>query len=75
MGTPFDLGKSQCHISRTAKNDPKTSDIFKIMEELLENISLLENCARIRQRNDSISQLGKLKNCIAVRLFGMKTGC
>jgi len=45
------------------------------MEELLENISLLENCARIRQRNDSISQLGKLKNCIAVRLFGMKTGC
>ena len=40
MGTPFDLGKSQCHISRTAKNDPKSSDIFKIMEELLENISI-----------------------------------
>jgi len=40
LGTPFDLGKSQCHISRTAKNDPKTSDIFKIMEELLENISI-----------------------------------
>ena len=40
MGTPFDLGKSQCHFSRTAKNDPKSSDIFKIMEELLENISI-----------------------------------
>ena len=40
MDTPFELEKSQCHISRIAKNEPKSSDIFKIMEELLENISI-----------------------------------